>query len=161
MWQLTSWYSKKLKITMRTFFFNWKGNLLRWALSNEKIPLPNLWETLQKIANSSITRQKGQSQNGCFKKTKHAKTNIFYPDMQTYVAYQGIKNVRFSENLTRFVFFKHPFWDSIFCLTTDKLTKFYLKKKYGCQESKPNKLTSYPNEKTNCKSEKTKTIHRF
>ena len=30
------------------------------------------------------------------------------------------KNVCFSENLTRFVFLKHPFWDSPFCLITDK-----------------------------------------
>ena len=34
-------------------------------------------------------------------------------------AYQWVKNVRFSENLTCFVFFKHPFWDSPFCLITD------------------------------------------
>ena len=39
---------------------------------------------------------------------------------RTY-AYQGIRNVRFSENLTCFVFLKHPFWDSPFCLITDKL----------------------------------------
>ena len=34
-------------------------------------------------------------------------------------AYQWVKNVRFSENLTCFVFFKHAFWDSPFCLITD------------------------------------------
>ena len=35
--------------------------------------------------NTSVIRQKGKSQNGCFKKTKHAKfpekTNISYPLM--------------------------------------------------------------------------------
>ena len=36
------------------------------------------------------------------------KTNIFYPLIRT-CAYQGVKNVRFSENLTCFVFLKHPF----------------------------------------------------
>ena len=34
-------------------------------------------------------------------------------------AYQGVRNVRFSENLAYFVFLKHPFWDSLFCLITN------------------------------------------
>ena len=34
-------------------------------------------------------------------------------------AYQGVRNVRFSENLACFVFLKHPFLDSSFCLITD------------------------------------------
>ena len=37
-------------------------------------------------------------------------------------AYQGVRNVRFSENLTCFVFLKHMFWNSPFCLITDDLT---------------------------------------
>ena len=40
-------------------------------------------------------RQKDESQNGCFKKTKHVK---FFQ-----------RDVRFSENLACFVFLKHPF----------------------------------------------------
>ena len=36
-------------------------------------------------------------------------------------AYQGVRNLRFSENLTCFVFLKHPFSDSPFCLITGKL----------------------------------------
>ena len=35
---------------------------------------------------------------------------------------QGVRNVRFSENLAYFVFFKHPFWDSPFCLITGDIT---------------------------------------
>ena len=31
-------------------------------------------------------------------------------------AYQGVRNICFSENLACFVFLKHPFWDSPFCL---------------------------------------------
>ena len=67
--------------------------------------------------NSSVMRQKGESQNGCFKKTKHVK----FSEKRTFFtrwyahdtsAYQGVKNVRFSEILTCFVFLKHPFWDS-------------------------------------------------
>ena len=99
---------------------------------------------------SLVIRQKGESQNVCFKKTTRQifrKTNIFYPLIRTssYVCvsggkkclffrkfgYQwvkdvfqkiclsGGKNIRFSENLTGFVFLKHPFWDSPFCLITD------------------------------------------
>ena len=33
-----------------------------------------------------------------------------------WFAYQGIRNIRFSENLVCFVFLKHPFWDSPFYL---------------------------------------------
>ena len=32
--------------------------------------------------------------------------------------HQGLRNVRFSENLVCFIFSKHPFWDSPFCLIT-------------------------------------------
>ena len=38
---------------------------------------------------------------------------------KTKGAYQGARNFSFSENLLRFVFLKHPFWDSLFCLITD------------------------------------------
>ena len=34
-------------------------------------------------------------------------------------AYQAVRNICFSENLACFVFLKHPFWDSPFCLITD------------------------------------------
>ena len=61
---------------------------------------------------SSVIRQKGESQNGCFKKTKHATRTL---------AYQGVRNVCFSENLACFVFLKHSFWDSAFCLITDEI----------------------------------------
>ena len=62
------------------------------------------------------------------------KTNISYPLIRIRTrTYQGVRNVRFSENLTFFVFLKHPFWDSPFCLITDEnvfalctLTHFHL-----------------------------------
>ena len=45
------------------------------------------------------------------------KTNISYPLMDKRTcAYQGVRNVRFSENLSCFVFLKHPFSDSPFAL---------------------------------------------
>ena len=62
-----------------------------------------------------VIRQNGESQNGCFKKTKHVRFSEHFlpPDMHTCTrtcTYQGIINVRFfSENLACFVFLKHPF----------------------------------------------------
>ena len=55
----------------------------------------------------------GESQNGCFKKTKQGK----FSEKRT-CAYQGVRNLCFSEKLACFVFLKHPFWDSPFCLIT-------------------------------------------
>ena len=46
---------------------------------------------------------------------------ICFPCLLKHNRYQGVKNVHFSENLTCFVFLKHPFWDSPFCLITDEL----------------------------------------
>ena len=71
------------------------------------------------------SKAKGESQNGGNKNTKHAK----FSEKYVYVsegkirtcAYQGVKNVRFSENLARFVFLLPPFWDSSFCHITDEL----------------------------------------
>ena len=51
------------------------------------------------------------------------KTNISYPLTGTFTcAYQVVRNVCFSENLTCFVFLKHPFRDSPFCFITDSYT---------------------------------------
>ena len=58
-------------------------------------------------------KAKGESQNGGNKNAKHAK----FSEKYVYVsggkirtcAYQGVKNVRFSENLARFVFLLPPF----------------------------------------------------
>ena len=46
------------------------------------------------------------------------KTNL-PPDTHMCVWVSWGKNVRFSENLACFVFLKHPFWDSPFCIITD------------------------------------------
>ena len=48
------------------------------------------------------------------------KTNISYSLIRRRrCAYQGLRNVCFSENSVSFVFLKHLFWDSPFCLITD------------------------------------------
>ena len=80
-----------------------------------------------------VIRQKGESQNGCFKKTKGAKfsekTNISFPLILTRTctcAYQGVRNISFSETLTCFVFLKHSFWDWPFCLITNDIKKIVI-----------------------------------
>ena len=48
------------------------------------------------------------------------KTSISYSLIRTRTcAYQGVRDVRFSENLACFVFLKQPFSDSPFCFITD------------------------------------------
>ena len=68
---------------------------------------------------SSVIKQKCESRNGFFKKTKPIK----FPEKWTFLtplmrtctcAYQGVRNVHFSENLTCFVFLKYPLCDSQF-----------------------------------------------
>ena len=46
-------------------------------------------------------------------------------------AYQGVRNVRFSENLASFVFLKHLFSDSSFHLITDELHIYF----FACYKS--------------------------
>ena len=40
-------------------------------------------------------------------------------------AYQGVRNIRFSENLACFVFLKQPFLDLPFCLITDDILEVF------------------------------------
>ena len=55
------------------------------------------------------------------------KNEHFLPSDSTRTcAYQGVRNVCFSENLPCFVFLKHPFWDSPFCRITDVFAFFQL-----------------------------------
>ena len=54
------------------------------------------------------------------------KMNISYPLIRTRTrAYQGVRNICFSENLVGFVFLKHPSWDLPFCLITDELLFYW------------------------------------
>ena len=71
---------------------------------------------------SWLMRQKVVSQNGCFKKSKYAKISEKWAFLTPWYACanQGVRNVRFLENLPCFVFLKYPFYDSPFCLITDK-----------------------------------------
>ena len=74
------------------------------------------------IDRSSVVRQKGESQNGCFKKTKHVKFSEKRTFLTPWYAHvTGGKKYSFFWKLTCFVFLKHPFWDTPFCLITDEL----------------------------------------
>ena len=85
----------------------------------------------QKLTNSDSefvgNKVKGRISKRVFQGNKarqiFRKLNVSLPaETQTYVAYQRVIIVRFSENLTGFVFLKHPFWDSTFCLITEELS---------------------------------------
>ena len=96
--------------------------LARWLSSNSEmhgnircfwgitVKKSEKWQTLLFICKKS----KGRFSKRVFQENKARqifwKTNIFYPlDKHTY------------KNLICFVFLKNPFWDSPFCLITDKL----------------------------------------
>ena len=69
---------------------------------------------LLKAVDSSVIRQNGESQNGCFNKTKHAKFSekrtFLTPMIRTRACLcQVVRNDRCSENLACFVFLKRPF----------------------------------------------------
>ena len=54
--------------------------------------------------------------------SRFANKEHFLPLIHTRTcAYQGARNVCFPKNVLCFVFLKHPYWDSPFCLITNKL----------------------------------------
>ena len=74
-------------------------------------------------------RANGRISKRMFQKNKarqiFRKTNISYSLIHILTCvYQGIRNVRVSENLACFVFLKHLFWDSPFRLITDVFTEW-------------------------------------
>ena len=58
---------------------------------------------------------------------KYSKKLSLYPLIRMRTcAYQEVTNVLFSENLTRFVFLKHPPWNSPFCLITVEMIRIFI-----------------------------------
>ena len=59
----------------------------------------NLWKLFMKEFISWVIRQKGESQNGCFKKAKHSKFSekrtFLTSGMFTYACVSGVRNIRF------------------------------------------------------------------
>ena len=71
-----------------------------------------------------VIRQKGESQNRCFKKKNTSnfpkKLTFLTPRYaQVRVRIRGVEMFVFSENLTRIFFLKHPFSDLPFCFIND------------------------------------------
>ena len=90
----------------------------------------NIKETMSLEQQIVGNKAKGRISKRVFQENKahqiFRKTNISYPLIRRRTcAYQGVRNVRFSENLACFVFLKHPFRDSPFCLITDELLNQY------------------------------------
>ena len=78
----------------------------------------------------SIRRQKSDSKKGGYKNTKEAKFLEKQPFLISWYAHvwvhvKEVRNARFEENLTCFVFLLHPFGDSPFCFITDELLLDY------------------------------------
>ena len=75
---------------------------------------------------SSVRRQKGKTQNGGYKKTKHVKFSekqtLFTPCMHSFVGISGDKRYLILENLACFVFLYSSLWDLSFCLATDDIS---------------------------------------
>ena len=99
-----SWFSRKIDIF--SWFRTRAGSFLRQKFKALK------YHTLHSL----FHRQKGKGRisKRLFQENKarqiFRKTNISYPLIRTRTcAYQGVRNVRFSENLMCFVFLKHPF----------------------------------------------------
>ena len=141
LWRHDIWISEKSKIDF---------------LKNDK-NFTEMKDPFSLLHKSSVKWQKGESRSACFKKKKNKareifrKTNISYPLTRTHAnlktgvsrkqhakfsqkrtrtsAYQGVRNVRFSENLACIVFLKHAFWDLHFFLITDETLSLILKHK--------------------------------
>ena len=73
---------------------------------------------------SLVTRQKVESQNGCYKKSKHAKFSDNKENSGTRAcAYQEVKRQKFFGKFgALFFFLQPPFWGSSFCLVTNEIT---------------------------------------
>ena len=80
------------------------------------------WRHLKWCTEFVGNKVKGRISKRLFQENKarqiFRKTNISCPLIRTP---QRVGDVRFSKNLACFVFLKHPFWDSPFCLITDEL----------------------------------------
>ena len=76
-------------------------------------------------SNSSVIRQKGESPNGHFKKTKYVQfsknEHFLPPNKHTNVCISGGKKCSFFGKFDMLCFLENPFWDSSYCCITDKL----------------------------------------
>ena len=89
-----------------------------------------------------VNKAKGRISKRVFQENKARqifwKTNISNPLIPTRTcAYQGVRNVIFSNSLTSFLFLKHPFWDSPFAVspTNSFLTLFRMGGEGKCKKA--------------------------
>ena len=111
-----------------TPFYNTIHRLLWWVDKSEWIHF--LFSSLFSRENwiSSVIRQKGEFQNGCFKKRKHAKFSeerTFLNPLKRTCVSRG-KKCSFFGKFGVLCFPEHPFWDSPFCLFTDDFISLLL-----------------------------------
>ena len=66
-------------------------------------------------------KAKGRISKWVFQENKARQ--IFPKTDISYLLIQRVRNVRFSENLSCFVFLKYPLWDMLFCLIADELKR--------------------------------------
>ena len=106
---------------MRIIFFN----MVREKRSNGF----NFWYCI-----SSKKWQKGESQNGCFKKksTQSFPKNEHFlpPDTHTYVCVWRGKKCLFFRKFGVLFSLKHPFWDSHFCFITHDIFQIYTRSSF-------------------------------
>ena len=102
-----------------SLFYIWRTHYRpRWTLCRQK----------EYIAMDEIVgnKTKGWISKRLFQENKarqiFRKINISYPLIRTCTCtYQGLRNVHFSENLTRILFLKNSFWNSLFCHITEEI----------------------------------------
>ena len=97
-----------------------------WPVVFSQIPIFHRNTALKNSSEFVGSKAKGRISKRVFQENKanqiFRKTNVSLSLIRTRTcAYQGVRNVPFSENLLSFVFLKDPFWDSPFCLITDEL----------------------------------------
>ena len=112
--QIYNWAILRKQLTALTIFA--KSFIIDVWQGSEYVSVESEWINLK----TSVIRQKGESENVCFKKTKHAKFSqkrtFLTHDTHMYMCLSVVRNVCFSENLACFVFLKHPFWNRPFAL---------------------------------------------
>ena len=77
---------------------------------------------------SSVIRQKGESQDRCFKKIKHAKFSE-----NTYVCVSGGKKMFVFRKIWRALFSSNTFWDLPFCLPTEEMITLMQRRRLVCR----------------------------
>ena len=97
------WFSMRVETAEILCALNLLTYIYKWCSTKKLNATKRDWFLM-----SSVRRQKGQPQNRCYKKRKQAKFSKkrnFLPLIRTRnCAYQGVRNIRFPENLMCFVF---------------------------------------------------------